>query len=212
MARREARPNRGRDPLRLQPLACCACVRAVLVNVRLVSPQRCSPTVLCWFAFQRAATVVATVRPVHLGRLARPCDRSLYTYTASGRSPAQLAVNLLRCARLRPRPWPRMAPLVEFGGTACAISSGSSSRTRSCASASRRLCSRPIPRCFVGGIPPSRLAGVPRQMRRAGLGTLAQRASSPSKPPHPILAIHSMPSHSTRATSNNSEKCGWVGN
>ncbi len=177
-----------------------------------VGSKRSTCGLSCWFAFQRAATVVATVRPVHLGRLARPCDRSLYTYTASGRSPAQLAVNLLRCARLRPRPWPRMAPLVEFGGTACAISSGSSSRTRSCASTSRRLCSRPIPRCFVGGIPPSRLAGVPRQMRRAGLGALAQRASSPSKPPHPTLAIQSLPSRYNRTTSRNSEKCGWNGN
>ena len=134
------------------------CLRAVwrvlvLVNMRLVSPQRCSPAV---------------------------------PYCAGLPS------------KVRPRSWPRMAPLVEFGGTAYAISSGSSSRTRSCAPASRRLCSRPIPRCFVGGIPPSRLAGVPRQMRRAGLGALAQRASSPSKPPHPTLAIQSLFSRSIR--------------
>ena len=47
--------------------------------------------VLCYFAFQRAVTVGATVLPVQGGRFARPSPRSPYTYTASGASPAQLA-------------------------------------------------------------------------------------------------------------------------
>ena len=47
--------------------------------------------VQCWFAFQRAVTVGATVLPVQGGRFVRPCDRSTYTYMPSGRSPAQLA-------------------------------------------------------------------------------------------------------------------------
>ena len=47
--------------------------------------------VLCWFAFQRAVTVGATVLPVQGGRFVRPSPRSPYTYTASGASPAQLA-------------------------------------------------------------------------------------------------------------------------
>ena len=46
---------------------------------------------LCYFAFQRAVTVGATVLPVQGGRFARPSPRSPYTYTASGASPAQLA-------------------------------------------------------------------------------------------------------------------------
>ena len=46
---------------------------------------------LCWFAFQRAATVRVTVLPVQGGRFARPSPHSAYTYTPSGASPAQLA-------------------------------------------------------------------------------------------------------------------------
>ena len=46
---------------------------------------------LCWFAFHRAVTVVATVLPVQGGRFVRPSPRSAYTYTPSGASPAQLA-------------------------------------------------------------------------------------------------------------------------
>ena len=48
-------------------------------------------SVLCWFAFQCAVTVGATVLPVQGGRFVRPSPRSPYTYTASGASPAQLA-------------------------------------------------------------------------------------------------------------------------
>ena len=43
----------------------------LLSNVRLASPQRCSPT--------------------RNGRFARPCNRSAYTYTPSGASPVQSA-------------------------------------------------------------------------------------------------------------------------
>ena len=49
------------------------------------------PRGLCWFAFQCAVTVGATVLPVQGGRFVRPSPRSPYTYTASGASPAQLA-------------------------------------------------------------------------------------------------------------------------
>ena len=45
----------------------------------------------CWFAFQCAVTVGATVLPVQGGRFVRPSPRSAYTYTPSGASPAQLA-------------------------------------------------------------------------------------------------------------------------
>ena len=72
----------------------------------------CNVAVLCWFAYQRAATVRVTVLPVQGGRFARPSTRSPslslrvdsctarvtdkrrlppYTYTASGSSPVQSA-------------------------------------------------------------------------------------------------------------------------
>ena len=43
----------------------------------------------CWFAFHRAATVGVTVLAFLGGRLLRPCGRSAYTYTPSGRSPVE---------------------------------------------------------------------------------------------------------------------------
>ena len=46
---------------------------------------------MCWFAFQRAVTVGATVLPVQGGRFVRPSPHSPYTYTASGASPVQSA-------------------------------------------------------------------------------------------------------------------------
>ena len=58
--------------------------------VRLASPQRCSPA--------------------RNGRFARPCDRSAYTYTPSGRSPARLASFSRVPPRWRRRSKPRMAP------------------------------------------------------------------------------------------------------
>ena len=66
-------------------LASCA---GLPVNVRSRSGQRCSPS--------------------RNGRLARPCDRSTYTYTSSGRSPA-LLVSFSRvpprCGPDRDRAW-----------------------------------------------------------------------------------------------------------
>ena len=59
-------------------------------NVRLASPQRCSPA--------------------RNGRFARPCDRSAYTYTPSGRSPARLVSFSRVPLRWRRRSKPRMAP------------------------------------------------------------------------------------------------------
>ena len=106
----------------------------------------------CWFAFQRAATVRVTVLPVQGGRFARPSTRSAYTYTPSGSSPAQLASPCFGPSRYDPnrgRAWhPR-----EFG----AVLGGSASLPLPAPplpSSSRRY----APQCFVGGIPPPRLA------------------------------------------------------
>jgi len=65
----------------------CACLPD---NVRLASPQRCSPA--------------------RNGRFARPCDRLLYTYTAAGRSPARLVSFSRVPLRWRRRSKPRLAP------------------------------------------------------------------------------------------------------
>ena len=59
-------------------------------SVRLASPQRCSPA--------------------RNGRFARPCDRSTYTYTSSGRSPARLVSFSQVPPRWRRRSKPRSAP------------------------------------------------------------------------------------------------------
>ena len=53
----------------------------------------------------------------------------------------------------RPEPWPRMAPLVEFGAV-LGISASLPLPAPPLPSSSRRY----APQCFVGGIPPSRLA------------------------------------------------------
>ena len=101
-------------------------------SVRLCFGQPCSPT--------------------RNGRFARPCDRSTYTYMSSGRSPARLVSFSRvppRCGPDRDRAWhPR-----EFG----AVLGGSASLTLPAPplpSSSRRY----APQCFVGGIPPPRLA------------------------------------------------------
>jgi hypothetical protein len=65
----------------------CACLPD---NVRLASPQRCSPA--------------------RNGRFARPCDRSTYTYMSSGRSPARLVSFSRVPLRWRRRSKPRLAP------------------------------------------------------------------------------------------------------
>ena len=71
-----------------------------------------SPTSVPVLACQRTASFAATVRPVPLGRHARPCDRSAYAYTPSGRSPAHPASIGFGVLGLRRRNLPPMAPRV----------------------------------------------------------------------------------------------------
>ena len=127
----------------------CARVRVCLPsNVRSRSEQRCSPS--------------------RNGRLARPCDRSAYTYTPSGRSPARLVSFSRvppRCGPDRDRAWhlwssssrsaaprPRAPLATAFGGS---LRSGDTPLPAPSLPASSR---RYAPQCFVGGIPPSCLA------------------------------------------------------
>ena len=63
-------------------------------------------------ACQRAPSFAATVRPKPLGRPARPCDRSAYAYTPSGRSPAHAAATGFGVLGWRRRNLPPMAPRV----------------------------------------------------------------------------------------------------
>ena len=102
-------------------------------SVRLCFGQPCSPT--------------------RNGRFARPCDRSTYTYMPSGRSPARLVSFSRVPPGYRPKTKPRMAPLVEFVAQRRA-SASLPLPAPSLPSSSRRY----APQCFVGGIPPSRLA------------------------------------------------------
>ena len=130
--------------------------------------------VLCWFAFQCAALFRATVlahekRPISASL--RPLD--IYIYVFGSQSCATRLV-FVGSARLRPKTKPRMAPLVEFvaqrrasASLALASASGWSAHRAdhrqaavtplpapSLPASSRRY----APQCFVGGIPPSRLA------------------------------------------------------
>ena len=102
-------------------------------SVRLCFGQPCSPT--------------------RNGRFARPCDRSTYTYMSSGRSPARLVSFSRVPPGCRPKTKPRVAPLVEF--VAKRRTSASLPLPAPSLPASSR---RYAPQCFVGGIPPSRLA------------------------------------------------------
>ena len=63
---------------------------------------------------QNAADVAATVLPRLCGRIARPCDRSPYTSTSSGRSPAQSASPKHRSARLTAAISAALVTLWEF--------------------------------------------------------------------------------------------------
>ena len=76
----------------------------------------------------------------------------VYIYAVGGESCAT-RLPLLRSVPLRPEPWPRMAPLVEF--VAQRRTSASLPLPAPSLPASSR---RYAPQCFVGGIPPSRLA------------------------------------------------------
>ena len=71
-----------------------------------VNVPRERPSLAC----QRVASFAATVLPVPPGRLARPCGRSAYAYTPSGRSPAQSAASGIGVPGWRRRNLPPMAP------------------------------------------------------------------------------------------------------
>ena len=93
---------------------------------------------ICWFAFQCAALFRATV----LALRERPIPAAfaplgVYIY-AVGSESCRNRLTLEGSARLRPKTKPRVAPLVEF--------------------VAERRTRRYAPQCFVGGIPPSRLA------------------------------------------------------
>ena len=120
-----------------RPFACylCRCCAGLPDNVRLASPQRCSPA--------------------RNGRFARPCDRLLYTYTAAGRSPARLVSFSRVPLRWRRRSKPRMASS-GAGLTAHAFVSPFGEKLDS----SRALHPPSAARYFVGGIPPPCLARV----------------------------------------------------
>ena len=78
------------------------------MNPPIANLRWCDMTAPCWFAFQRAVTVGATVLPVQGGRFMRPSPHSAYTYTPSGASPAQLASPCFgppRCGPDRDRAW-----------------------------------------------------------------------------------------------------------
>ena len=123
----------GPARLTLSDLILVLCWAGLPVNVRLCFGQPCSP--------------------LRNGRFARPCDRSAYTYTPSGRSPARLVSFSRVPPGCRPKTKPRVAPLVEFG----AVLGGSASLPLPAPplpSSSRRY----APQCFVAGIPSPRLA------------------------------------------------------
>ena len=108
---------------------------------------------LCWFAFQCAALFRATV----LALRERPIPTSsaplgVYIY-AFGDESCRNRLTLEGSARLRPETKPRVAPLVEFVAQRC-TSASLPLPAPSLPASSRRY----APPCFVGGIPPSRLA------------------------------------------------------
>ena len=109
--------------------------------------------VSCWFAFQRAALFRATVLahekwPIRASL--RPLD--IYIYVFGSQSCATRLI-FVGSARLRPKTKPRMAPLVEFGAV-LGVSASLPLPAPPLPSSSRRY----APQCFVGGIPPPRLA------------------------------------------------------
>ena len=152
-------------------------------NVRSRSGQRCSPS--------------------RNGRLARPCDRSAYTYTPSGRSPARLVSFSRvppRCGPDRDRAWhPR-----EFG----AVLGGSASLPLPAPplpSSSRRY----APQCFVGWIPPPRLATcLTAHPTNRVAACRSARHSTPRPLPHLPLWRVSFRSSCARRRSVGSLSCG----
>ena len=111
---------------------------------------------LCWFAFQCAVTVGATVLPVQGGRFVRPSPHLAYTYTPSGASPAQLASPCFGLLgwRLGTRASPSAIPslrsaLTSFGGYPTVTALGTSGRVRREAS---HLGLAPAPRAVSPGV------------------------------------------------------------
>ena len=135
--------------------------------LRVLVDVRCLP---CWFAFQCAALFRATVLAPLLGHplrgLAlrargilreRPIPASfaplgVYIYAVGGES-CRNRLTLEGSARLRPETKPRLAPLVEFG-VVLVVSASLPLPAPPLPSYSRRY----APQCFVGVIPPPRLA------------------------------------------------------
>ncbi len=119
--------------------------------------------VLCVFAFQCAALFRATVlalreRPIPasfapLGVYIYAVGGAAYTYTPSGASPAVIVSLSKVPLGYRPKTKPRVAPLVEFVAER-RTSASLPLPAPSLSAPSRRY----APQCFVGGIPPPRLA------------------------------------------------------
>ena len=133
-----------------------------------------------WFAFQCAALFRATV----LALRERPIPASfaplgVYIYAVGGES-CRNRLTLEGSARLRPETKPRMAPLVEF--VAQRRTSASLPLPAPSLPASSR---RYAPQCFVGGIPPSRLA-----------------TCTTAHPPNRAIACHSARHSARRSTSS----------
>ena len=108
---------------------------------------------LYWFAFQCAALFRATVLahekwPIRASL--QPLD--IYIYAFGSQSCATRLI-FAGSARLRPKTKPRVAPLVEFVAER-RTSASLPLPAPSLPASSRRY----APQCFVGGIPPSRLA------------------------------------------------------
>ena len=146
------------------------CLRAVwrvlvLVNMLLVSPQRCSP------ARNR--------------RFARPSARSAYTYTPSGPSPAQLDW----FSQVPPRWRRRNKPRLHFCGSSSPVS-GPRPPSRSTRRCSRALHPPSASQCFVGGTPPPCLARIRRRSPRTASPRVAQFGARPlARLPHRRSAL-----------------------
>ena len=100
---------------------------------------------LCWDAFQCAACFAATVLACEkwpIRASLRPLD--IYIYVFGSQSCATRLI-FAGSAPLRPRPWPRMAPLVEFGEV-LGVSASLPLPAPPLPSSSRRY----APQCFVG--------------------------------------------------------------
>ena len=108
--------------------------------------------VLGWFACQCAALFRATVLAFLGGRLLRPRGRLAYTYTPSGRGPVESAAPRKVPPGFGPKQSRAWHPR-EFGAV-LGVSASLTLPAPPLPSSSRRY----APQCFVGGIPPPRLA------------------------------------------------------